>query len=81
MLSGTSTKHQELGKLPGNGQPQGVRVHQLPFWLSRHRMFIGTILALTAQNAINIRPLWGQLYAYPLITKFHLKNYTFFLCP
>ena len=58
-----------------------VRIHKLPFWLSRHRMFIGTILALTAPNAINIRPLWGQLYAYPLITKFHLKNYTFFLCP
>ena len=81
MLSGTSTKHQELGKMPGNGQPQGMRIHKLLICLLRLQMFVETILAMAAPNAINMLPLRGQLYAYPLITKFHLKNYTFFLCP
>jgi hypothetical protein len=63
MLSGTSTKHQELGKMPRNGQLKGVSVHQLPFWLWRHKIFIETILALAESNTIKMRPLWGQLYA------------------
>jgi hypothetical protein len=50
-------------KAAGERPAARVRVHKLLICLWRHKIFIGTILALAASNTIKIRLLWGQLYA------------------